>query len=188
MAQTSDDLQSKICRAVRALLIEDGAGSTEDTIAAPSSVLRELPITAVMTGDGQPFDGPGNWQHQVNLDLRDDAVNAPDEADTDTARIAANARCTKIVNALMLSEDGHTLDYTARRLTELGRALAVDESEGADEAMALRAAQNADMADFTVLWWEAAGQGAATISAGESSTYWQRDLQFNCVACNSAIS
>jgi hypothetical protein len=92
------------------------------------------------------------------------------------------------VNALMLSEDGHTLDYTARRLTTLGRALAVDESAGADEAMALRAAQNADMADFTVLWWEAAGQGAADLAGNNSGTYWQRDLQFNCVACNASIS
>lgn len=175
MAQTSDDLQSKICRAVRALLIEEGAGSTEDTIAAPNSEQRGLPLTAITTGDGQPFDGPGNWQHQVNLELRDDAVNSPDESDPDTARVVANARCTRIVNALMLSEDGHTLDYTARRLTTLGRALASD-------------ADNADMADFTVLWWEAAGQGTASLTSGDSSMFWQRDLQFNCVACNSAIS
>lgn len=175
MAQTSDDLQSKICRAIRALLIEEGAGSTEDTIASPSSEQRTLPLTGISCGDGQPFDGPGNWQHQINIELRDDAVNDPDDGDPDTARVVANARCTRIVNALMLSDDGHTLDYTARRLTTLGRALAAD-------------SDNADMADFTVLWWGAAGQGTANLTSGDSSMFWQRDLQFNCVACNSAIS
>lgn len=188
MPDPNADLQSKICRAVKALLIAEGVGSALDTIAAPSQEARSLPITTITTGDGSPFDGPGNWSHTVNLDLRDEAVTQPTEANPQSTRVSANERCTRIVNALTRSEDTHTLKYTADRLTTLGRALAVDETSGSNPIAAQRALDNADMADFTVLWWEAVGVGSANKVATDGGTFWQRDLQFNCVACNANLS
>lgn len=187
MPDTANDLQSKICRAIRALLIADGAGSTEDTIAAPSEQDRTLPITAISAGDGDPFDGPGNLKFPITLDLRDEAVTQPTETSDQATRVAANERLTNIINALTKSEDTHTLYYTAARLTTLGRALAVDETAGADAEVAQRALDNADMAYFTVLWWESMGVGAVGKVATDTGAFWQRDLQFTCVACSAVL-
>jgi len=189
MPVATTDLQSKICRAVKALLIAAGAGSAVDTIAAPSAQERSLPVTTILAGDGTPFDGPGNSKHPVTLELRDDAIDQPTETNPGTKRVTASERLTAIWNALNRSDDGHTLYYTAQLLTAAGRALAVDETGGADATVAQRARDNADMADFTVLWWESLGAGSANrVSPEGGVTHWQRDLQFNCVACNSAIS
>jgi hypothetical protein len=187
MPDPSSDIQSKLARAIRALLIADGAGSTEDTIAAPSDQERSLPLTAISVGDGDPFDGPGNLKFPVTLDLRDEAVTQPDETSDQATRRAANERLTNIVNALTKSDDDHTLYYTAARLTTLGRALAVDETSGGDANAAQRALDNADMADFTVLWWESMGVGSPGKVSGDGVSFWQRDLQFSCVACSAIL-
>jgi hypothetical protein len=183
----AQDIQSQITRAVRALLIADGAGSAVDTIAAPSELPRSLPITTVTCGDGDPFDGPGNQKFRVTLDLLDEAATQPDESSNQASRVAANERLTNIVNALTKSDDDHTLYYTAAMLTTLGRALAVDETSGADADVAQRALDNVDMAAFTVLWWESMGVGAAGKSSGDTGAFWQRELMFSCVACSAAL-
>lgn len=188
MPEPNSDLQSKIARAVKALLLAEGAGSTIDTIAAPSDAERSLPNTTISAGDGDEFAGPGNYKFPVWLELCDAAVTQADEPNDQATRVSANERFTRIWNALNRSDDGHTLQYTANRLTTLGRALAVDETSGADPLAAQRAIDNADMADFTVLWWEASPAGAANKITGKESSYWSRDLQFACVACNSTLT
>lgn len=187
MPDPASDLQSKICRAIRALLIAEGAGSALDTLAAPDYQSRELPLTAIMCGDGDPFDGPGNFTFPITIDLRDEAVTQPTETNDQATRTAANARLSAIINALTKSEDGHTLYYTAARLTSLGRALAVDETSGSSAAAAQRAIDNADMAEFTVLWWESMGVGSPGKVAGNGVSFWQRELQFSCVACDAVL-
>lgn len=185
MADPNSDLQSKINRAVRAVLIDQGAATTENCYAAPASDERTLPNTTVGTGDGIPFEGPGNWHFpDVRLNMRDNAIAQPGQ-DASAPRKAANARWTKIYNALARSDDTHTLYFTATELTRLGRALAVDPSGGTDAAWVKFADDNADMADFTVLWWDVAAQGTASKDVG--GVFWERDLQFNCVACNAVI-
>lgn len=179
------DLQSKICRAVRALLIEESAGSTADTIASPSAAARSLPLTAINAGDAKPFDGPGNWQMDISITLLDAAPVQPDEANDQASRISANERMTKVVDALMKSDDTHTTYYTAQRLTTLGRALAVSDGSASGDQRAL---DNADMAEFTVLWWEADGIGSAGRISGDKGTFWERELKFNCVACNANLT
>ena len=186
MPDPASDLQSKICRAIKALLIAEGAGSEEDTIAAPSQAARPIPNTTILAGDGTPFSGPGNWQHPVTIDLRDTALTQPEETNPNRTRIDANNRCTRIVNALTRSDDTHTLYYTAQQLTAAGRAMATAVNSSA-EAIQF-AEDNADMAEFTVLWWEAVGSGTAqTMNGGEAGMFFQRDIQFNCVACNAVL-
>lgn len=185
MPDPSTDLQSKINRAVRAVLVDQQAATNDNCYCDPETAGRTLPNTTVTTGDGVPFDGPGNWHFPVvNLNLRDDASVQPNQRAADQ-KTSANTRCTKIYNALARSDDTHTLAYTASELTRLGRALAVDASNGSDPVQAQAARDNADMADFTVLWWEFSGQGVPT--KPEGSTFWERDLQFSCVACNAVL-
>lgn len=187
MDYPNTDLQSKIDRAIRAVLLDQGAATKENCYAAPASEARILTNCTIASGDGHPFDGPGNWQFpNVTLNLRDDGSVQPDMADANQPRTDANARMTKIFNALNRSDDEHTLYYTATEITRLGRLLSVDVSSGSDPTLAQEAADNADMADFTMLWWEA-GIVGTPVKHDSETTFWERDLQFSCVACNAAF-
>lgn len=190
MSEPNSDLSSKLNRAIRAVLLSAGAGLPTEIIAAPNSTERTLPNTDIVAGDAIPFDGPGNWQFpSVTITLRDDAAVQPGETNSAVNRVSANDRLTKVFNALNRSDDTHTLYYTAQQLTALGRALAVDASSGSDDTQAQDAANNADMAEFTVLWWEFVGIGSLMkVSTDSGGTFWQRDLTFSCFACNSALS
>lgn len=183
MADLNSDLPSKITRAIRALLISEGAGSAVDTFAAPCGEPRALPNTTIHSGDADPFDGPGNWSFSVMLILRDEAVTQSTKPNPVAQRVAANQRFTNISNTLTRSDDTHTLKYTALAIQNAGRALAV--SDGSAEGDK-RAADNADMADFSVLWWEKSGFGSA--KQASPGAFWERDLNFTCVACNAAIN
>lgn len=188
MADPNTDLQSKINRAVRAVILSVGAGTVNNTYAAPFGDVRILPNTSISTGDGIPFDGPGNWHFpNVIVNLRDDGAIQPDATDPNQPRIDANLRLTGIYNALNRSNDTTTLYFTAGELTRLGRLLAVDQSGGTDPVQAQSAADNADMADFTVLWWEGGLVGTPTRHESDGHFFWERELGFGCVACNTAL-
>jgi hypothetical protein len=188
MADPNSDLQSKINRAVRAVLIDRSAATLDNCYAAPCSDARKLPNTTITTGDGVPFGGPGDWQFpDVMLNLRDDATVQINVADSATPRVSANERCTKICNALNRSDDEHTLDFMARELTRLGNLLAVDQSGGADPAQVQSALDNADMADFGVIFWQCELNGTPT-KHDENTTFWERELGFSCVAMNRTVS
>ena len=182
----SGDLQSKINRAIRAVLISAGAGTLNDTYAAPASDDRQLPNTTIITGDGIPFSGPGNWHFpEVTVLLRDSAVVQPATDAANTPRISANSRMTAVINALTLSDNISSLYYTAQQITALGRALAVDPTNGSNPIAAQSALDNADMSDFTCLWWDVTSNGQPKKS--ENGAYWERELGFSCIACNASI-
>lgn len=178
------DLQSKISRAVRAVLLDQGAAAADNCFADPDDGQRGLPNSTIIPGDSTAFDGPGNFHFPaVRINLRDDANTQPDVADAVTPRVLANQRFAKIYNALCRSDDQHTMDYMARELTRVGNLLATDQSYGKDPIQTLAAADNADMADFTVLyWWLEDIGGVAKHVEGE--TYWEREMVFSCVACS----
>ena len=180
MPDAASDITSKLNRAIRALLISEDAGTEQDTIAEPSEQERPLPVTTISTGDGSPFDGPGNQQFPVSITLHDPGIGNPESITIDGTRRAANTRLTNVHNALCQSDDEHTLKYTAGLLTTAGRDLA-------STGTAAQQAANADMADFTVLWWEYVTTGASTLSSSELGTFWERSLQFRAVACNNNL-
>jgi hypothetical protein len=176
------DLQSKITRAIQAVLIDQGLIAAT-IFAAPSNAARTLPNTTIsIESDAFAYDGPGNWQFpDVRLTLRDDAIKQPDTADPESYRKTANDRWSNTYNALARSDDTHTLFYTATQLTALGNALATNPDP-------VIATDNADMADFTVLWWELVRQGAPNLVAGDGGgTFWEREMQFSCVVANTAL-
>lgn len=184
MSEPNSDLQSKINRAIRAVLIDRGAVNEDNCFADPESADRILPNSTISTGEGNPFDGPGNWQFpEILINIRDEATVQPNMASEDP-RLAANVRATAIWNALNRSDDETTLYFTASEITRLGRALAV--AMDSSPAAVAFAAANADMAEFTCLWWEAAAQGPA--KKHEDGTFWSRDFVFSCVACNGTLA
>ncbi len=70
-------------------------------------------------------------------------------------------------------------------ITEAGRALAVDESNGADAIQAQDAANNADMAAFTCSFVEFKGSQRAEMSEG---TIWIKETRnFEMRACPSNV-
>lgn len=107
-------------------------------------------------------------------------------------RIQFDARVATTGDALVQKyadpADGHTmtLQATADDITSIGNALAVDASNGADPDQVQFAANNADMADFTLQGWFEKGFGRGTADDGGNN--WERVLMFDAVCCASKIS
>ena len=185
----SGDLQSKINRAIRAWLINQGAVAAANCITAPSSAKRPLPLTDIdadrIKQGATPADGPGNWHFaNVSIILEDSAVVLPGD-DPDSQRVLANDHFTAVWSALNQSDDGTTIFYTGYQITLAGQALAVDASNGADPVQAQSAADNSDMVDFTILALWQGLEGTAAKSA--DGTFWSREIGFSCVACNANL-
>lgn len=183
MADT--DLQSKINRAVRALLINSGAGSTEDTFTELTSDTRALPNTTIATGQGEELVRyTGTWRFpDVTVTLRDRASVEPDEENPNTAWIEALARYNDIHNTLARVGDAGELGFMATELTEAGRALA---ESYLTESGDIIAADNADMASFTIFWWHLVNRSSPRINA--EGTFYESEMQFECHACNGNFS
>jgi hypothetical protein len=184
----SQDLQSKITRAIRALLISEGAGSTEDTFVEFTSDQRSLPNTTIDSGSAtEHIMFTGNWRFTgVNVVLRDAATVQPDETNTQAARIAAQERYDLVRKALTRVGDNGEFTFLPSELTAAGRALAVDESSGSDAESVQRAEDNADMADFTVFWWNITNLSSPRLNT--EATAFEADMQFDCIACNGNFS
>jgi len=186
MADPSGDLQSKLARAIRAVLIDQNAVTLENCYPEPANDVRALPNTTIQCEDGVEFEGPGNWKFpSARLVFRDRAVAQANESEAQP-RIDANARLTAIKNALMRSTDGTTYDFIRSELCRLGNAMAVDASNGADPVQVQFAVDNADMADFTCLFWMPGLVSAPTKAA--DGTYWEREMAFEAVACDAMLS
>lgn len=186
MGDTNSDLQSKINRAIRALLMAAGAAVVGDTYAPPDGEGRTLPNTTVETLDGMEMtECPGLWRFpQVLLNLRDEAVAQPDEPSANAMWVAANARFSRIVSALTQTDTGTDYRVTAVAITQAGNALAV--SDGTPEGDQ-RAKDNADMADFTIQYWRPVSLPGAKKTGSDKETFWERELTFECVACGAAV-
>lgn len=167
------DLQSKLNRAIRAVIIDQGAGSDADTFVDFTSDNRELPNTTIDCGEASehiPFTG--NWRFpRVAIVLRDHAAIQPEEINTDAAWRAAMERYDKVRVALSRVGDSGEFDFMPGQLTTLGRALSVDDPEN-----------HADMEDFTVFWWNIVTLAAPRLSP--DGNFFESGLQFDAIACN----
>ena len=76
------------------------------------------------------------------------------------------------------------MDYSRRLINQYGNALAVDASNGAIQASVNQAVANSDMTDFSLLYWRIADYGQAEKLGTEGGLYFQREIGFECVACN----
>jgi len=172
------DLSSKITRAIRALLISSGADIAANIIAAPASTDRTVPNTTIDAGDSVPeIQGTGIWRFpNITITLKDSAAIQPGATNLSAPLLAANARFSSCVNTLLKSDDLSTLLYTAKAITTAGRALATSDPTN-----------SADMADFTIQWWEEVHLSSPSKHEHDGGTFWISQLTFSAVACASAI-
>ena len=180
----AQDLQSKLNRSIRALLIAEGAGSTEDTFTEISSATRQLPNTTIDSGSAsEHVMFTGNWRFQnVTLTMRDNAAVQPDD-EINSPWVVAVERYNRIRVALSRIATSGSFAFLPGELTTAGRALAVsDGSESGD----IIAADNADMADLTVMWWNITGLSSPRFNS--EADCFESELQFDCIACNGNVS
>ncbi len=186
MADTFD-LKTKVNRAVFALIVGNGVGTTDNTYPGETtSQDRTLPNTTIDAGECFEEDlQPGNFRFpNGKITFRDNAIVQPGDPNPNSAFLAAQQRVSAIIGQLVLSDDETTLDYTRRQLNAFGRALAVDPTNGDDPEASQSAANNQDMTDLTFLYWRITDYGEPKKAEG---LYFEREISFECVACNSNI-
>ena len=177
---TSGDLQSKVTRAIRAYLLTAGVVTETSCHAEPDSRERVLPLEVIgVAQDGtQDLNMPGNVHFpDIRVLIEDTGVLQPDQA-LDTARVNANNHIAAVRNALWMSDDTVTYDYMARSISQAAWNLASNPATAAD---------NSDMADFQMIWWNPVFEGAVKESTGEKGTFWARELGFACIVANAAF-
>lgn len=185
------NLQDKVDRAVVAYLISASQGSINDTYPVANSADKSLPCTIIETGDGTEEEtGLGLFRHSVTVTMKYPAAlpavaEGQPPPDSQTQMKAARARAAAIIDVLRITNDQSTLDYTAQSITAAGRAMAVDQSNGADPDEKQSAQNNADLADFTIHWWECKGFGSPKPS--EDGSYFVTEALFECVAGAAAV-
>jgi len=192
MANTYD-LKYKVERAIFALLIQNGVGTSNDTYPgeATPDIERTLPNQTISAGNGIE-DGdasPGNfWFRSGEIIFHDNAIVPPDNADKRSAFAFAQQRTSKVIDPLVMSDDLATMDYTRRQLNAAGRALAVDPTNGADATRAQVAIDNADMVDFTLIYWRVVERGTVKkVNKDKDTWFYERVMGFECLACDSNI-
>ena len=185
------DLQTKIPRAIAALIIGTNVGTVNNTYPGEATATvtnRTLPNQTITCGDGFEEDlQPGNFRFTGTINFRDDGTTQPNETNLPNGPfIRAQQRVSPIITQLVLSDDGTTKDYTRRQLNAWGRKMAATVANGGTASSDQDAANNADMADFTFIYWNITDYGTPkkTESGG---TFVERDITFECVACNSNI-
>lgn len=185
MPDPNSDLQSKICRAVKALLIAEGAGSALDTFVQFCSDPRTFPNTTIECPEGDELvKYSGIWKFSnVRVTMRDTATVQPAESNPNAAWIAATDRYNRIRTALSRVGDTGEFAFLPALLTTTGRALATSDGSSAGDQ---RAEDNADMATFTITWWHITGLSAPRLDA--AGDCFESELQFECHACNGNVS
>jgi hypothetical protein len=181
------DLKSKVQRAIASLLVGQGAaGSTwQNTFAGEySSGNRDLPNTSIECLEGVEEDFTGNYRFHGRIVFRDDATLQPNVASPQTPFLNARQRVDQIIGLLVQTEDATTMDYSRMLINLYGNALAVDASNGAISAATEMAEANSDMTDFSMLYWRVTDYGQAQKMGAEGGLYFEREIGFECVACN----
>lgn len=182
MSAPYSNLDDKLTRAIAAYLRSVGIGTTDNIVSHLTNQPRVIPpegLISVLCGDGDaPGDQPGNIRFPVTVMLKFPGIDDPNAAAS--AEIAARQRQAAINDKLLLSDDTHTIRYTAAQITAVGRSLAV--SDGTEEGDTF-AAENADMVDFTLIWWESTGFTTPT----QEPAHFVSAAHFSALCCASNI-
>ena len=182
----SYDLKTKIPRAIMALIVGTGTGTVDNVYpgeATQTVTNRILPNTTIECDDGFEEDlQPGNFRFTGKITFRDDGTTQPNDT-ANAPFLRAQQRVSAIITQLVLSDDQTTKDYTRRQLNTFGRALATSQNPGnpvADQWAAI----SQDMVDFTLLYWNITDYGSPKKTEG---TFFERVIEYECVACNANI-
>ncbi len=185
MADTYD-LKTKIPIAIKALIVGTGTGTVDNVFpgeASQTQTDRPLPNTTIECDEGFEEDlQPGNFRFTGKIMFRDDGTTQPNDG-INKPFLRAQQRVSAIITQLVLSDDDTTKDYTRRQLNYWGRLLATSQNPGDPVADSL-ATINQDMTDFTFIYWNITDYGSPKKSEG---TFIERDISFECVACNANI-
>lgn len=181
MSAPYHNLRSKLNRALVAYLVSQSAGDAASVVPFASRLPKEFNadgvVTIVRARMGRPDTKfTGNYSITAHLIIRGSAAQDPSAAEPgdEAARKAFDERIAKTYDAMMQSSDGQTLRWTAYEISDQGRALATSSP-----------ADNADMADFTVLRVEDGGFGDP--DPNEQDHIWEEVLVFEITCCASNI-
>ncbi len=168
---------SQLDRAIVAYLISVEAGTAANTYPSYCSTDKVFPNTTVKShASAHDPDLTANEIFNVAIMAK---FNAREEtANPEAKRKAADERIGLIMAALLQSDDGQTLKATARAITAAGRALATSDN-------ATVAANNADMADFTLQHWYY--KGAVRGTPEDESCAWVEVRNFQATASPSNV-
>ena len=176
-----NSLRSKLNRAVAAHLVNVGGdcGTVKNISSANSVAALGYPNTKVQAVFSKPeVPLTGVRRVTVHITIKGKVSTKVGDPNEEAARVQFDKRVAAAYDAMMQSDDGHSLKATAALITAAGRALAVpvDESDEAEQF----AANNADMAAFTCQEVYDAGEGEGEPDKEGSS--WIEVLIFEIVA------
>lgn len=186
---------SQLDRALRAYFIDEEAtpqptksnGGIHLTLDTDE---RTNPLRTILSHDANeevPFSG--NQIFSVIITDQFDAI-AQGSTDPELHRVAIDTQVGKMMLAMSQSDNETDSKLVAKNITDAGRALAVDESAGADPKKVIRAARNIDMAEFTCLFVEhvAHSRGHPKDEANNAdTTTWHEQRRFRITVCPQAI-
>ncbi len=173
-------LGSKVDRALVAYLCSVGGDCGTITNITPANSFRPItyPHTTVIArrATPDPTNTGSNWI-DVTVQIWFSAVASPKETNYEAARVALDKRVGATADALLLTnDDGQSLKAILPLINAAARALATAVSPNDPNL----AANNADMADFTLTAWH--DNGWERGKPDESGNAWVENLHFRCLA------
>jgi hypothetical protein len=141
---------SQIERAIAAWFLACGIGDRSNNHVSNDYTDRQAPLNDILAHNSKVLvKESGIEAYQVRIESEFPAADQPgDDAAWRWKQI--NEWIGNVAQALSLMNDGdRDLRATANFITQAGRALAVDETNGANPAAAKIAVDNADMVNFT---------------------------------------
>jgi hypothetical protein len=182
------NLPSKLSRAIGAYLVSAGIAQEQvyPHFCAKERTFANGPIVSPLIYPGQPEPlFTGNRRFKVGIQIKGNESNDGSTGAGETARVLFDAFVGQVGEALMKSDDQSTFQATATLINTAGRALAVAGTPTEEEAKEdwRKAANNADMADFTVTQWV-----DSTFGGGEAKDcLWEIVIIFEATACESNV-
>lgn len=144
---------SQIERAIAAWFVACGIGDVNSNHVTneDSTIPRIAPLNDILaTSSTEKVTDSRIEVWQVRIESEFPAIVQPGQADTAWNWKQINDWIGNVMAAMSLQNEGdRDFRATADFITQAGRALAADETNGADAAAAKRAVDNADMTQFT---------------------------------------
>lgn len=145
------NMGSQIERAIAALFVSAGIGDRTNNHVSNDNTDRQVPLNDILAHNSKVLvKESGIEVYQVRVESEFPAAQQPDQLDTAWYWKQINDWIGKVAQVLSLQNEGdRDLRATAALITAAGRDLAVDQTNGANQAAAKLAADNADMVNFT---------------------------------------
>ena len=182
------NLPSKLSRAIAAYLVSTGIDQSQvyPHFCTKQRTFENGPIVTPLIQPGQPEPlFSGNRRFNVAIQVKGGETNDGSVGGGEAKRVEFDAFVGKVYEALMQSDNNQNLDATMTSINDAGRALAVVESPDVEIAKDdwRKAANNQDMADFTLTQWV-----DSTFGGGEASDCaWAIIIKFDGAACESNV-